>query len=201
LGLVSALVIAFILKKIIRTKEKGFLVLEMPDFKSPRWQNVWITVYEKVRIFVWDAGKVILAISVILWALASFGPGDSIEKAEKESSVQISKKSWSEEEKNQFIASAKLEKSYMGIMGKTLELYTLASLPYLDSFCFALSLIATMLAIKKYIDNWPIWIFTNAIYITMYIYKAAYLTAFLYGLFFVLAFKGWMTWKKQIAIN
>jgi ferrous iron transport protein B len=121
LGLVSALVIAFILKKIIRTKEKGFLVLEMPDFKSPRWQNVWITVYEKVRIFVWDAGKVILAISVILWALASFGPGDSIEKAEQESSVQISKKSWSEEEKNQFIASAKLEKSYMGIMGKTLE--------------------------------------------------------------------------------
>ncbi len=121
LGLISALVIAFILKKIIRTKEKGFLVLEMPDFKSPRWQNVWITVFEKVRIFVWDAGKVILAISVILWALASFGPGDSIEKAEQESSVQIAKKSWSEEEKNQFVASAKLEKSYMGIMGKTLE--------------------------------------------------------------------------------
>ena len=87
------------------------------------------------------------------------------------------------------------------IMGKTLEVYTLASLPYLDSFCFALSIIATILAIKKYIDNWPIWIFTNAIYIAMYIYKAAYLTAFLYGLFFVLAFKGWMTWKKQLAIN
>ena len=121
LGLVSALVIAFILKKIIRTKERGFLVLEMPDFKSPRWQNVWITVFEKVRIFVWDAGKVILAISVILWALASFGPGDSIEKAEKDSNEKITKKSWSEEEKNQFIASAKLEKSYMGIMGKTLE--------------------------------------------------------------------------------
>ena len=121
LGLISALVIAFILKKIIRTKEKGFLVLEMPEYKSPRWQNVWITVFEKVRIFVWDAGKVILAISVILWALASFGPGDSIEKAEKDSIKQIAKKSWSEEEKNQFIASAKLEKSYMGIMGKTLE--------------------------------------------------------------------------------
>lgn len=121
LGLISALVIAFILKKVIRTKEKGFLVLEMPDYKSPRWQNVWITVFEKVRIFVWDAGKVILAISVILWALASFGPGDSIDKAEKDSIKQIAKKSWSEEEKNQFIASAKLEKSYMGIMGKTLE--------------------------------------------------------------------------------
>ena len=121
LGLISALVIAFILKKVIRTKEKGFLVLEMPDYKSPRWQNVWITVFEKVRIFVWDSGKVILAISVILWALASFGPGDSIENAEKDSIKQIAKKSWSEEEKNQFIASAKLEKSYMGIMGKTLE--------------------------------------------------------------------------------
>ncbi|MFM8242524.1 MAG: nucleoside recognition domain-containing protein, partial [Crocinitomicaceae bacterium] len=121
LGLISALVIAFILKKIIRTKEKGFLILEMPEFKSPRWQNVWITVFEKVRIFIWDAGKVILAISVILWALASFGPGNSIEKAEKDSNAQIASKSWSEDEKNQFVASAKLEKSYMGIMGKTLE--------------------------------------------------------------------------------
>ena len=121
LGLVSALVIAFVMKKIIRTKEKGFLVLEMPEYKSPRWQNVWITVYEKVRIFVWDAGKVILAISVILWVLASFGPGNSIEKAEQDATVQIAKKSWNEDEKNQFIASAKLEKSYMGIMGKTLE--------------------------------------------------------------------------------
>ncbi len=121
LGLVSALVIAFVLKKIIRTKDKGFLVLEMPEFKSPRWQNVWITVYEKVRIFVWDAGKVILAISVILWVLASFGPGNSIEKAEQDATEQIAKKSWNEDEKNQFIASAKLEKSYMGIMGKTLE--------------------------------------------------------------------------------
>lgn len=121
LGLVSALVIAFVLKKIIRTKDKGFLVLEMPEFKSPRWQNVWITVYEKVRIFVWDAGKVILAISVILWVLASFGPGNSIEKAEQDATVEIAKKSWNEDEKNQFIASAKLEKSYMGIMGKALE--------------------------------------------------------------------------------
>ena len=121
LGLVSALVIAFVLKKIIRTKDKGFLVLEMPEFKSPRWQNVWITVYEKVRIFVWDAGKVILAISVILWVLASFGPGNSLEKAEQDATVEIAKKSWNEDEKNQFIASAKLEKSYMGIMGKTLE--------------------------------------------------------------------------------
>lgn len=121
MGLVSALVIAFIMKKIIRIKEKGFLVLEMPEFKSPRWQNVWITVFEKVRIFIWDAGKVILAISVILWALASFGPGNSIEKAEQDSNAQIASKSWSEDEKNQFVASAKLEKSYMGIMGKTLE--------------------------------------------------------------------------------
>lgn len=121
LGLVSALVIAFVLKKIIRTKDKGFLVLEMPEYKSPRWQNVWITVYEKVRIFVWDAGKVILAISVVLWVLASFGPGNSLEKAEQDATVEIAKKSWNEDEKNQFIASAKLEKSYMGIMGKALE--------------------------------------------------------------------------------
>lgn len=121
LGLASALIIAAILKMIISRKEKGFLLLEIPELKKPRWQNVFITVFEKVRIFVWDAGKVILAISIILWALASFGPGNAIQVAQEKSSEYAQKQNWNEEEKNQFIASAQLEQSYMGILGKTIE--------------------------------------------------------------------------------
>jgi len=121
LGLISALLVAWILKWLIKSKEKGFLLLEIPEFKNPRWQNVFITVFEKVRIFVWDAGKVILAISVILWALASFGPGNSIEKAEQNALMHAEQKSMNEDEKNQYIASEKLEQSYMGIMGRTIE--------------------------------------------------------------------------------
>jgi ferrous iron transport protein B len=121
LGLISALGVAWILKRLIKSKEKGFLLLEIPEFKSPRWQNVIITVFEKVRIFVWDAGKVILAISIILWALASFGPGNSILDAEIASSKQAEEKSMTKDEKNKFVASAKLEKSYIGIMGRAIE--------------------------------------------------------------------------------
>ncbi len=121
LGLASALIIAAILKMIISRKEKGFLLLEIPELKKPRWQNIFITVFEKVRIFIWDAGKVILAISIILWALASFGPGNAIQEAQEKSSVFAQKQNWNEEEKNQFIASAQLEQSYMGILGKTIE--------------------------------------------------------------------------------
>ena len=121
LGLLSALLVAIVLKGFIKRKGSGFLLLELPSFKKPRLQNVLITVFEKVRIFVWDAGKVILAISILLWVLASFGPGDSIGNAEKQATDEGIKRKLPLEQQAQFIASAKLENSYMGMMGKTIE--------------------------------------------------------------------------------
>lgn len=121
LGTLSALFVAWILKMIIKTKEKGFLLLEMPSYKSPRWGNVGMTVLEKVRIFVWDAGKVILAISIILWALATYGPSDRMAEAGRVAEQQASEMSLNDEETQQMVASAKLENSYIGIMGKTIE--------------------------------------------------------------------------------
>lgn len=120
LGTVSALLVALLLKAILKTKEKGFLLLEMPSYKSPRWGNVGMTVLEKVRIFVWDAGKVILAISIILWALATYGPDDmsSVGKIAEEKAAELA---LNEEETAQFVASEKLERSYIGIMGKSIE--------------------------------------------------------------------------------
>lgn len=121
LGTISALVVALVLKWVIKTKEKGFLMLEMPSYKAPRWGNVGLTVLEKVKIFVWDAGRVILAISIILWALATYGPGDKLENAEKMARKQAVEQELSESESSQLIASMRLEKSYIGIMGKSIE--------------------------------------------------------------------------------
>lgn len=78
-------------------------------------------MFEKVRVFVWDAGKVILAISILLWVFASFGPGNSISKAEKVATQESKNKKLSKEEQLQYVASAKLEHSYMGILGKAIE--------------------------------------------------------------------------------
>ena len=121
LGTLSALFIAILLKWIIKTKEKGFLLLEMPDYKLPRWQNVGITVWEKIKIFVWDAGKIIIAISIVLWGLATFGPSDRMEMAGAEAQTEAMKLNLDEESTNRMVASAKLENSYIGIMGKTIE--------------------------------------------------------------------------------
>jgi ferrous iron transport protein B len=96
-------------------------LLELPTFKKPRIQNVLITVFEKVRVFVWDAGKVILAISILLWVFATFGPGDSLSNAERIATMEAVEKQLTKNEQAQYVASARLEHSYMGILGKTIE--------------------------------------------------------------------------------
>lgn len=121
LGTISALLIAIILKFIIKTKEKGFLMLEMPSYKLPKWQNVGLTVWEKVKVFVWDAGKIILAISIILWGLATFGPSEKMHDAGVLAEQKGIELGLSQEEINQNIAAAKLENSYIGILGKGIE--------------------------------------------------------------------------------
>ena len=121
LGIVSAILVSLIFKQFIGNKEKGFLLLELPSYKSPRWTNVGINILEKVKLFVWDAGKIILAISIILWALATFGPSKHL-KANHNNLIQSKEyKKLSEAEKQQRVVSVKLESSYIGIMGKTIE--------------------------------------------------------------------------------
>ncbi len=121
LGIISALLVAIVLNKLIKIKSAGYLLLELPSYKSPRWKNVIINVLEKVKIFSLDAGKVILAISIILWAMATFGPGNTMEIEAKKREESLASSSLSEDEKEQQIASVKLEHSYIGIMGKGLE--------------------------------------------------------------------------------
>jgi ferrous iron transport protein B len=121
LGLLSALVVAAVLKGIIRSKDRGYLLLELPSYKAPQWRNVGVTVWEKIRVFIMDAGKVILAISIVLWALASYGPGDSMEKSAARVEREAKTQGLSTQKTEQMIASEKLKHSYIGRMGKAIE--------------------------------------------------------------------------------
>jgi ferrous iron transport protein B len=121
LGLISALLIAAILKAFIKTSEKSFLMLELPSYKSPRWGNVGLTVWEKVKVFVLDAGKVILSISILLWFLASFGGEQAAEQRITEMKTEASYLEKSPEEKASMEGSVRLEHSYIGQLGKGLE--------------------------------------------------------------------------------
>ena len=121
LGFFAALISAFVLKLIIKTKERSYLIMEMPTYRKPKWSNVGYTIIEKTKSFVFEAGKVILAISVVLWVLASYGPGDAMNKAEEAVKVEAGQTELSVEEFEARVASYKLEHSYAGIIGKALE--------------------------------------------------------------------------------
>jgi len=121
LGIVMALLVSYILKWFITIQEKSFFILELPMYRAPRWKNVGITMLEKAKIFVTDAGKVIMVISLLLWFLSSYGPGDQIanttKKYEALHQVLPTKKDSLQKE----YAAEKLQNSYAGILGKAIE--------------------------------------------------------------------------------
>ncbi len=121
LGFGAAIGSAYILNKILKIKSKTFFVIEMPNYKWPLFKNVALTVIEKTKSFVFGAGKIILAISIVLWFLASYGPGDDFNKAEAIVTEQYASQNLNEEELQQHIASYKLEHSFIGITGRAIE--------------------------------------------------------------------------------
>lgn len=118
-GAVAALLSAWVFSKVIKTEEPGFLIMELPRYQIPQWKNVLLTVYEKVKTFVLEAGKIILVVSIILWVMASYGPPGAIEKAEQEAAKAFSISD--EVPLEQLEASYKLEASYAGKLGKIIE--------------------------------------------------------------------------------
>lgn len=121
LGLVSALIMSVVMNMFLKTKEKSFLLLEMPSYKMPRWGNISLNVLEKVKVFVFEAGKVILAISILLWFLATFGPSNRMDTAVIKLKKEASFVNLPIEKQQHRIASEKLANSYIGIIGKGIE--------------------------------------------------------------------------------
>lgn len=111
LGFAAALVAAIVLKYVLKSKEKSYFIMELPVYRKPQWQTVGMLVFDKVKVFLFDAGKIILAISIVLWFLTSHAPNNAFEKIEQ-SSNEVSAKD---------INAQKLEASYAGILGKQME--------------------------------------------------------------------------------
>ncbi|WP_057936665.1 ferrous iron transport protein B [Algoriphagus resistens] len=122
LGVIGVFFTALLLKNILKTKEKSFLMVELPTYRAPRWFDVLLTMYTKSKTFVLEAGKVILAISVILWVLASYGPPERMDAIRAESELKLAQASPEEIPtiENE-TASHLLENSFIGIMGRAIE--------------------------------------------------------------------------------
>ncbi len=121
LGFIAVLISAYALKRIMKTTERSFLIMELPTYKTPRWKNVGLTILEKVKTFSFEAGKIIIAVSIVLWVLATYGPGDNITNAEEHVKATLVDTNYTEAELNDKVASYKLEHSYVAKLGKAIE--------------------------------------------------------------------------------
>lgn len=123
IGFLAAIGASLTMKWFLRAKEKSYFIMELPVYRVPQWRTIWLTIMDKIKIFLWDAGKIIVAISVILWFLTTHGPGDRFAQIDKKyTDVPLAKEmSWTPEEKSAHLASEKLAASYAGIIGKSFE--------------------------------------------------------------------------------
>ena len=121
LGFIMALLSAALLNKLLKIQSKTYFVVEMPNYKLPLIKNVAITIFEKTKSFVVEAGRIILAISILLWLMASFGPGEDFNNAEEIVTYQPASQNYTPQELETEIASYKLEHSFIGILGKSIE--------------------------------------------------------------------------------
>jgi ferrous iron transport protein B len=121
LGVVIALLVAYIARNFIKIKEKSYFILELPMYRSPRWKNIFVTMIEKAKIFVFEAGKVIMVISLILWALSTYGPKKKMDAVHQQYAAMAAQDPQNAELIEKEKGTALLENSYAGIMGKTIE--------------------------------------------------------------------------------
>jgi ferrous iron transport protein B len=120
IGFFAAIGSAVLMKFFVKARERDFFIMELPIYRVPRWKNIGITIVDKVKIFLFDAGKVIIAISIVLWFLSSRGPGENFAKLETEYET-LSANPDSDLTKLNQLQAEKLENSYAGKMGKLME--------------------------------------------------------------------------------
>ena len=121
LGVVMALIVAQVMKWFIHIKEKSFFILELPVYRAPRWGNIGVTMVEKAKIFVRDAGKVIMVISLVLWVLSSFGPAGRMNAVKQKFDAQLLQQPTKADELGKQRQAELLQNSYAGILGRTIE--------------------------------------------------------------------------------
>ena len=118
LGFLMAILMSLIFEMIVNMKEKSFFILEMPTYRAPRWGNILTTMVDKAKIFVWDAGKVIMVISLILWGLSSYGPSEERSLITTKYEQMKSMMTDHTDSIETVYKSELLEHSFAGILGK-----------------------------------------------------------------------------------
>ncbi len=121
LGTVMALLTAYIFKWFIKSIERSFFILELPVYRGPRWKNIFYTMVEKAKVFVFNAGKIIMVISLLLWVLSSYGPKEKMKEASEKYETLAAKNPLQAGQFNKEKKTALLENSYAGILGKAIE--------------------------------------------------------------------------------
>lgn len=121
LSIISAIIVAWAMKLIIKSRERGYFIMELPVYRMPRWNNVLLTMYKSVKTFVFEAGKIIIAVSIILWVLSSYGPSQKFESIDEKYKLESYNQKYSSNEIERLVASEKLESSYAGLLGKSIE--------------------------------------------------------------------------------
>ncbi len=125
LGFLMALIVAWVFKTLLKHDSNNLFVMELPAYRVPGWRNVGLTVWQKSLTFVTEAGKIILAISIVLWFLVSYGPKEemaSIDQKFEERQEEVDR--LDREKMGELLQaknSEKLNASYAGIMGKWIE--------------------------------------------------------------------------------
>ena len=121
LGTVMALTVSWVMKWFIRSTERSFFILELPVYRGPRKRNILYTMLEKARIFVFDAGKVIMLISLLLWALSSYGPPQKMKEISAKYDAMIQGDPGKSAEYGRLKKMELLQASYAGHLGKAIE--------------------------------------------------------------------------------
>ena len=121
LGTVLALIVAWVMKWFIKSTERSFFILELPVYRAPRWKNVLVTMVEKAKIFVFDAGKVIMVISLLLWGLSNYGPKEKMRAVTQKYAAIQSADPARQAELDKLKGTELLQNSYAGMLGKAIE--------------------------------------------------------------------------------
>lgn len=122
LGFVMALVVAKIMSIVLKQKTKSIFLMELPLYRAPRWKNALTTMIEKSKIFVKDAGKVIMVISLVLWGLATYGPPGKMDAVvNKYETIKTQQGGELTDEQDEAFQSEHLSQSYAGILGHAIE--------------------------------------------------------------------------------
>ena len=121
IGFIAALAAALVMKVIIKSREKTHFIMELPLYHIPKFSTIGLTIYQKVRMFLFDAGKVIIAISIVLWFMASHAPPGKFPAIETAYQNADSVKKYKPAHIETMVSSAKLKESYAGIAGKWIE--------------------------------------------------------------------------------